>query len=180
MPSDKYPLRRRAFLGATGAIAGLGGVGVVAGNTPDGHPIPGRIEAEDFHDYEAVYLERGGETDSDSGSWIWTTGTLAYQVDVTPGLYDITIRAGSWHEEGGVELTLGSTSIGQIEVGGSSEKYDWQEATMESVEITAEGETTLSVGFLGRSTDFGWIEFEKTERPTGYGTGGYGESGFGD
>lgn len=172
-------IRRRTFLGAAGSLAALTTTGAALGADTAGHAIPGRIQAEAFDDYDATYIEEGSAgADTASGGWMWTTGTLTYAVDVAPGTYDVSIRAASQRTHGGVDLTLGESALGDLHVASSDERYDWQTATRHGVEVTADGETTLDVHFLGRSTTLDWIEFTESEA-LGYG-GGYGSGGYGE
>lgn len=182
MSIDDYSIRRRTFLGATGSLAGLTTTGVALGASTDVHTIPGRIQAEAFHDYDATYVEEGSDAgDTATGGWMWTTGTLTYAVDVTPGTYDVSIRAASWQTDGGVDLTIGASPLGDLRVASSDERYDWQTETLRGVEVTADGETTLDVHFLRGSTTLDWIEFTESDGfPIGYGTGGYGTGGHGE
>lgn len=181
MSLDDNQIRRRTFLGATGALAGLATTGAALGAATEGHPIPGRIQAEAFDGYDATYIEEGSNADDTAtGGWMWTTGTLTYTVDVTPGVYDVSIRAGSWRNDGGVDLAVGATSLGDFRVAASDERHDWQTETLRGVEVTADGETTLDVHFLGRSTTLDWIEFTESDGShLGYGMGGYDASGYG-
>lgn len=177
-----HPTRRRTFLGATAGLAGLATTGAALGASTELHTIPGRIQAEAFHDYDATYIEEGsGAGDTETGDWMWTRGTLTYAVDVTPGTYDVSIRAASWQEDGGVDLTVEGSSLGDLQVAASEERYDWQTETLRGVQVTADGETTLEAHFLGGSTNLDWIEFGESDgTQLGYGTGGYGTGGVGE
>ena len=182
MTQDDNPLRRRTFLGATGALAGLTTAGAALGASTEVHSLPGRIQAEAFHDYDATYIEEGSHADDTAtGSWMWTKGTLTYAVDVTPGTYDVSIRAASWQADGGVDLAIRGSSLGDLRVASSDERFDWQTETLRGVTVTADGETALDVDFLGGSTTLDWIEFTESDGShVGYGAGGYGTGSLGE
>lgn len=181
MTLDDDPIRRRTFLGATGALAGLATTGAALGAATEVPTVPGKVQAEAFDDYDATYIEEGSDAaETGTGGWIWTTGTLTYGVDVTPGTYDVTIRAASWRTHGGVALAVGGSALGDLHVLSSEERHDWQTATLRGVEVTADGETTLDVQFLGRSTTLDWIEFTESEGFAGGYGGGYGGGGYGE
>lgn len=182
MSLDDHLIRRRAFLGATAGLAGLTAAGAALGASAEVHTVPGRIQAEAFHEYDATYIEEGSDADDPAdGGWMWTTGTLGYAVDVTPGVYDVSIRAASWRDDGGVDLTCGGSSLGGLRVEASEERHDWRTETLRGVEVTADGETTLNVHFLGGSTTLDWIEFTESDGSRiGYGAGGYGTGGYGE
>ena len=181
MSLDDNSVRRRTFLGATGALAGLTTIGAALGAPAEVHPLPGRIQAEAFHDYDATYIEEGKDADDPANEgWMWTTGTLSYAVDATPGIYDISIRATSWRGDGGVDLAIGGSRLGDLRVAASDRRYDWQTETLRGIHVSADGETTLDVHFLGRSTTLDWIEFTESDgAPIGYGNSGYGAGGLG-
>lgn len=181
MSLDDDSIRRRTFLGATGSLAALTTAGVALGTGTAIHPIPGRIQAEAFDEFDATYIEEGaGADDTATGGWVWTTGTLGFAVDVAPGTYDVSIRAASWRADGGVELAVGASSLGALRVEPSDERYDWQTVTLRGVDVPADGETTLDVHFLGRSTTLDWIEFTEADGSHGgYGSVGYGSGGYG-
>jgi len=191
-PSKKR-LGRRGFLATTAAVVGSSAVTGGVNAAPYGgsaHPVPGRIEAENYDTggqnwsyYDTSSGNTGGayrsgdvdiETCSEGGynvGWIEAGEWLTYTMNVeSAGTYQVDLRVASGGGGGTVNVESDQTVLSTVDVPGTG---GWQ--TWTTVSTTVELDSGQHV--LGISTDTGgfnlnWIEFSSAG-----GGGGGGGSG---
>ena len=127
-------------------------------------PIPGRIEAEDYHFQSGVQLET--TTDEGGGQNIGFLDAgdfLEYYVDVSQtGLYKATYRTAALSETGGVRLRLidengNATTLSSIVFQPTGGWQDWR-STSQQVELPA-GRHLIRMEITKSMFNMNWFEF---------------------
>ena len=186
-------LKRRSFIGATATLVGgslLSGAASAAPYGGSAHPVPGRIEAENYDTggqnwsyYDTTSGNTGGayrsgdvdiETCSEGGynvGWIDAGEWLTYTMNVeAAGTYQVDLRVASGGGGGTVNIEQDQTVLATVDV---PDTGGWQSWTTVSTEVDLDGGEHV----LGISTDtggfnFNWIEFSSSGSGGGGGGGG--------
>lgn len=161
----EYTVKVRA-VDASGNYSAFSDPLVVSPEPCPAHPIPGKIEAEDYTDMSGIQtqptLDEGGGANIgyiNIGNWV------SYSVRVEPaGEYDFNFRVASNNEGGTIEIVADGISKGSVSVAGTG---GWQNWT--NVNTTAqldEGLQTLRLNFSGGSNylfNINWIDVQAAE-----------------
>lgn len=133
---------------------------------PDGpdKTIPGIIQAEDFDDFQdahkGVDLERGDTRDGTKNvGWIHDDEWLAYNVDVTAGEYDLIADVAGTSSPGAIRVELNGDELTTIDVPNTGGWHTWELVTPDSVQVSADGPSTLRLVFEGGNMNLNRVEF---------------------
>lgn len=127
--------------------------------------IPGAVQAEDydvFDDYHGgVDTERGGTRDGTPNvGWTRNGEWLKFDVDSTPGTYDVVADVAGTGSPGRIHLTLNGGYVATIDVPDTGGWHDWQLVTVPDVDVPTDDENaTLRVTFDGGDTNLNRIAF---------------------
>ncbi|MEM7654771.1 MAG: cellulase family glycosylhydrolase, partial [Bacteroidota bacterium] len=129
------------------------------------HPIPGKIEMEDYSAQSGIVLETTSDVGGGENIGFLDEGDyLDYVVDVTEaGEYDLSFRTASQSEGGGIALQL---KEGEEWVGIHAQVFpatgDWQswQTTRAVVDLPA-GQQQLRVVITDPLFNMNWMEFER-------------------
>ncbi len=139
----------------------LGGAGVAYYDTSAGNS--GSVYRTDDVDIQATTDTGGGY----NVGWVADSEWLEYTIDVTPGQYDISLRAAAAASLAGrsVELSLNGQSLGSIAVPGTGDWQTWATFALPGVDINLTGPAVLRLTFVGGSMNLNWIEVAKVTPP---------------
>ena len=130
-----------------------------------GKSIPGTVQAENYDSYrdahEGVDTERGGTRDGTPNvGWTRNGEWLKYEVDATPGTYDVVADVAGTGSPGEIHLTLNGGYIATIDVPDTGGWHDWKRVAVRDVDVpTDDRDATLRVTFDGGDTNLNRIEF---------------------
>jgi hypothetical protein len=149
------------------------------------HNLPGKIEAEDFDDNEegigyhdsnptntgGAYRMNCGvdiQQTADSGKGFnvgsinngeWLTYTIA---NVKAGTYNVAVRAASLESKNiSVDVILGDKLMVNIPLAATGGWQNWKTFGVKGIEISAKGQQTLKLKFIGNDINVNWIEISQ-------------------
>ncbi len=127
--------------------------------------IPGVVQAEDYDDFydyhEGVDTERGDTRDGTPNvGWTRDGEWLKFEVNSTPGTYDVVADVAGTGSPGEIHLTLNGGYITTVDVPDTGGWHDWRQVTVPDVDVpTDDSDATLRVTFDGNDMNLNRIEF---------------------
>lgn len=94
--------------------------------------------------------------------WFFVGEWLKYTVDVTPGVYDISIRTATPIDDKAFNIYLDDKVIAYIKVPNSGQYVNWVTTTIKNIKIEKTGRSILKIQAGGKDVDecdINWIEF---------------------
>jgi endoglucanase len=123
--------------------------------TPTGHPIPGKIEAEDYSSMYGIQTESCSEGGLNVG-YLDTGDWMDYNVNVSSaGSYTFQFRVASTGSSGQLQLRSGSTTLATVNIPNTGGWQNWQTVTA-TVSLNA-GSQTLRIYVSGPSFNINYF-----------------------
>lgn len=130
-----------------------------------GESIPGVIQAENYD----TYHDSHGDVDTELGDtrdgtpnvgWTRNGEWLKYEVNSTPGTYDVVADVAGTGSPGEIHLTLNGGYVTTVDVPDTGGWQVWQRVVVRDVDVaTDDGDATLRVTFDGDDMNLNRIEF---------------------
>jgi len=132
----------------------------VCGNfTVEGrHPLPGRIEAEDYEQMSGV--EKAVADDDGGGfhiGWLDNGDWLDYEIAApTQGEYLLRLRVAAVGSSGGGQVVVGGTTVASFSIPATGGWQNWR--TVETMISLPAGDSTLRLRIVGGAWNVNWLE----------------------